>query len=206
MKDTEKAEKSKEKEKGKKTGKPKAEKKKNPHTRTWVAGLALFKFCAISLYLLGDSLVDILNRFHQMFGAVSWLFAILMIALLAEILHLLLFRSCNHKNLEFIEVASPPVGLLGTVFALMNGFTDLNLVGMKLEDAITVIVLAIAVSLKTTAAGIINSLIAMVVRERLSPILHRDEKKVTQKEERNKNAKETMDTSDVADNNGVVVV
>ena len=159
--------------------------------RNWITIIALLKFCLISLYLLQDSLIDVLSRFQQIFGTVSWLFAILMVALLAEALHLVFFRSCSAKNLDFIEAASPPVGLLGTVFALMGGFSNLNLGGMKLEDAITVIVLAIAVSLKTTAAGIINGLIAMTVRDRLMPVLHRKENHRPQKKEHAHNEKES---------------
>ena len=174
-------------------------KKQKRRVSSWITIIALLKFCLISLYLLRNSLIDVLSRFQQMFGAVSWLFAILMVALLAETLHLVFFRSCNAKNLEFIEAASPPVGLLGTVFALMGGFSNLNLGGMKLEDAITVIVLAIAVSLKTTAAGIINGLIAMTVRDRLMPILHRKENHQSLKEEHEANEKENKNSMGPAD-------
>jgi hypothetical protein len=183
-------------------------KKKTIPVRTWVSWIALLKFCAISLYLLRDSMVDIFYRFQQMFGAVTWLFIILILVLLAEILHLVLYRSCNVKNLDFIEAASPPVGLLGTVFALMGGFANLNLGGMKLEDAITVIVLAIAVSLKTTAAGIICSLIAMAVRERLAPILHRKENHDAHREEIKSyvpNSPHTIDCAGTADDPGLAL-
>jgi hypothetical protein len=148
---------------------------KKPKMKKVLTGLALFKFCLVSLYMLGDSLIPIISRFQQMFGAVALLFGILMIMLMAETLQLLVFRSCSHKNLELVEFSSIPVGMMGTVIGLILMFSNYTMEGKTTQEGIVFMAISIGICLKTTLAGLILERITWIVRARLAPMLQKSE-------------------------------
>ncbi len=138
---------------------------------TWVAA-SLLIFSLSSIYLLGDSIQGVYSHYRQMFGPVFWLFILLSAVLLSSVGQVL--TGCYSgdptlSGLKFVEAAGPSAGLLGTVLALMNGFSHLNLSGDHLEAAINGIVHTIAVSLSTTAYGLILSLLAWSFRSCVAP-------------------------------------
>ncbi|RKX25193.1 MAG: hypothetical protein DRP47_10185 [Candidatus Zixiibacteriota bacterium] len=143
--------------------------------RIIIFGLLLFSVAII--YLLGDSIQPIYAYYRSMFGPVFWLFLLLSVVFLSSIGQIL-FRCYEGEpstaGLKFVEAAGPSVGLLGTVLALMNGFGALNLSGENLDAAINGIVHTIAVSLSTTAFGLILSLLAWAFRSCVLPLLARN--------------------------------
>lgn len=144
-------------------------------TNVWrnaLIGGTLLAFSGLSLYLLGDSVIRVFDHFHTLFGPVFWLLLPLMILYVSEGIKLL-FGDVGHDDsfatLKFIEVASPTVGLLGSVLALINGFSNLNLTGGEFEAAINTIVHTIAVSLATTACGLTLNLLCWILRGWVGP-------------------------------------
>lgn len=148
----------------------------NLKSKNTLVALGLVLFSVVSVYLTGGQLKAIYAHYREMFGPVFWLFLLLAAVLLSSMGQILTgcySREPSLDGLRLVESAGPAAGLLGTVLALMNGFGSLNLSGENLDAAINGIVHTIAVSLSTTAFGLILSLLAWAFRNCVAPLFLR---------------------------------
>lgn len=150
-------------------------------SNTAVLGLALFVL--LTVLLLNTGLTQVWKYFLTLIGPTFYVLFPMGVLLVSIIILIALGKMDGRfpsvRELQLIEEGAPIVGLLGTVIALVKGFSQLDLT-QAADSSIQIMIRTISESLYATPTGLSLGLIAWFVRKRFVPsILKIEEAEVT---------------------------
>lgn len=138
-------------------------------SKSYITGLGLVIFAFLTILILKNEIVQIHNYWVNLIGPTIYvLFP--MAVILISVIFLLVFGEMDERfpsvrEIRLIEEGAPIIGLLGTVIALVKGFSKLDLT-QAADASIQVMIKTISESLYATPTGLSLGLLAWFVRNR----------------------------------------
>jgi len=131
--------------------------------------LGLGLFVVLAILILNEEIGHLWKYWAKVIGPTIYVLFPMGVILISIILLIVLGRMDEKfpsvKELMLIEEGAPIVGLLGTVIALVKGFSQLDIT-KSVDSSISVMIGTISESLYATPTGLSLGLIAWFVRKR----------------------------------------